>query len=249
MKNRLFRALGLFGILVSLYFVTYTGQFISTDEIILLDAAHSFYFYHNLDLTYSTNLRPFVTLPPDRVGASLDSEPLQAYFSAPLLWIAAHVPGIGMVQTTLLINVFLTALTAVVLYYYGVALGYTDATALTIALVFGTATIAWPYSRFYFREPLFTLMALTGAYALERWRAKIEAGHIRPNLLLLAGGALVLAFLSKEASLLVLPTLLIIAFPHFQINRRTVIELGIGLMLVLIAILIALITGIASRSL
>ena len=41
-----------------------------------------------------------------------------------------------------------------------------------MALVFGLATMALPYSRLFFREPLFTLLALSCAYTLERWRRR-----------------------------------------------------------------------------
>ena len=53
-----------------------------------------------------------------------------------------------------------------------------------VALAFGLGTIAWPYSQTFFREPLFTWLALLSVYFTMRLRQQLAAGR-RP---LLAGG-------------------------------------------------------------
>jgi len=235
--RRWLRAVGLFGLLVTIYFLTYTGQAITSDESLLFDAAHSFFQNRTLDIAYANTLRPYNTLPGDQVVTTLDSEPLQAYLSVPLLWIAAHVPGIGMMQTAWLFNIFVTALIACVLYYFGIQLGYSDNAALIVALVYGLATTAWAYSRLYFREPLFTLIILICVYGLERWRSSFDNGKFRFLPLLVAAFMLIVALLAKQASLLIVPMLLVVAFPRVRLSRRSALIL-LGVLAFLLILLI-----------
>jgi hypothetical protein len=66
------------------------------------------------------------------------------------------------------LNPLLTALTCVLLFKTGRSLGFHFKTSVVLTLVFGLATIAWPYSRNYTREPLLTLLLLLSFYAV--WR-------------------------------------------------------------------------------
>src|SRR2546421_9548549 len=124
--QRTLRAIGLFGLLVEVYFLTYSGQPVSTDELRMFDGAHSFFRNGSLELGYTNDQLPYTLQPGNNPVIMLDVEPMQAYVAAPLLWVAALLPEIGMVQTAWLVNILITGLTAVVLYYYGMALGYKD---------------------------------------------------------------------------------------------------------------------------
>ncbi|MEP7289271.1 MAG: hypothetical protein ABI947_26260 [Chloroflexota bacterium] len=219
-RQRLLRAVGLFGLLVAVYFLTYTGDPVSTDELLMFDGAHSFLHGRSLELAYTSEFRPYSTPPGYAPVIGLDTEPMQAFVATPLLWLAEHIPGIGMMQLAWTLNIFATALTAVVLYYYGVVLGYRDRAAILTALAFGLATYAWPYSKMFFREPLFTLLILICAYGLERWRQQIEGIEGQRfrlssfvGWLVLALLTLVLAMLTKQTSLLVAPVLILVALP------------------------------------
>src|SRR5262249_44161308 len=107
----------------------------------------------------------------------------------------------------------------------------------------GVATIAWPYSRLYFREPLFTLIILICAYGLERWRSRLEEGTFRLGWLILSGIALWLAFQAKEASALILPAMLIIAMPRLKLSRRQIIIAAIVVTILALLIGIFLASG------
>ena len=61
--QRLLRAVGLFGLLVAVYFLMYSGQVVSTDEQVLFDGAHSLFQNGTLELAYTSNLRPYSTQP------------------------------------------------------------------------------------------------------------------------------------------------------------------------------------------
>ncbi len=240
-RQRTLRAVGLFGLLVAIYFLTYSGQAISTDELVLFDGVHSLFRNGSLELAYTSDLRPYTLLPANRPVTNLDLEPMQAYLATPLLWLAARLPGIGMVQAVWLFNIIVTALTAVVLYYYGTALGYRDGTALSVAALFGLATSAWPYSALFFREPLFTLFAVLCAYGLERWREHLDQGRLRLAWFLLAALSLVGALFTKEAGLLIVPTMLVAALPGVTrrlFNRRAALAVAALLAVVVLAVLI-----------
>ncbi|MEB2286748.1 MAG: hypothetical protein OZ934_01410 [Anaerolineae bacterium] len=221
-------------LLIAVYFVTYSGYAISRDEWFLFDATESLARRGTLAQNLQLDAYPPLTLgeaqPPP-----VDAEPLQPALAAPLFLMAQALPGIGLAHTVWLFNVLVTALTAGVLYAYGLALGYRARAAALTALAFGLGTIAWPYSRTFFREPLFTLLGLLSAYLVLRTRQRFAAG--RPALGVAALSALVIGatLLTKEAALLLLPAVISEALParlgRLQVTRRWVTAL-IALILV-----------------
>ncbi len=90
--------------------------------------------------------------------------------AAPLYWLALVVPRLGLVQTVLLLNPLLTALTAAVVCLYVSELGYRPAVAVTVALAFGLGTAAFVYAKYLFSEPLSALALLAGVWWLLRYR-------------------------------------------------------------------------------
>ncbi|MCZ7540612.1 MAG: hypothetical protein M5U29_12030 [Anaerolineae bacterium] len=199
-------------LLIAVYFVTYSGYAISRDEWFLFDATESLARRGTLAQNLQFDAYPPLALA-DAQPPSVDAEPLQPALTAPLFLIAQALPGIGLAHTVWLFNVLITALTAGVLYAYGLALGYRARAAALTALAFGLGTIAWPYSRTFFREPLFTLLGLLSAYLVLRIRQRLTAG--RPALGVATLSALVIGatLLAKEAALLFLPAVIIEALP------------------------------------
>lgn len=76
------------------------------------------------------------------------------------------------------LNPLLTALTCVVLFKTCLVLGFRSKTSLALTLVFGLATIAWPYSRGFTREPLMGLLLLFSFYAVWRFRQTNSIGWL-----------------------------------------------------------------------
>lgn len=225
-------------LLIAVYFVTYNGYAISRDEWFLFDATESMARRGDLAQNYE-----FDAYPPQSAAEATpppaNTEPLQPILAAPLFLIAQHLPGIGLAHTVWLFNVLTTALTAGVLYAYGLARGYRAQVAALAALVFGLCTIAWPYSRTFFREPLFTLLALLSTYLVLRIRQQLAAEQ-RP-IMLIAWFAISFAgaLLSKEASLLLVPAIAVEAFPARHLTRTTLIVLVLlvvigGLLLIVV---------------
>jgi hypothetical protein len=185
-------------------FLTYGGEFISTDEMYLFDATESLVRRGDLQLNLTSSLRSIMLL---------DSEPMQVVAAAPLFWVVERLPGVGMVHGLLVFNNLVTSATAALLFFYALALGYGPGAALALGLLFGLGTIAWPYSKTFFREPLLSFFLLLSAYALERWRRAFAAGAAGWGWLglgILAGAG---ALLTKAAALLALPALAILAMP------------------------------------
>ena len=56
------------------------------------------------------------------------------------------------------------------LWLTAVRLGYRDRTGMVLGLLFGLATIAWPYAKQFFGEPLSAVSLLGCFYGLLAWR-------------------------------------------------------------------------------
>ncbi|MBX3086594.1 MAG: phospholipid carrier-dependent glycosyltransferase [Anaerolineae bacterium] len=230
------RGWAVFALLVAVYFATYTGQTISTDEQKFYDGAHSLVTYGHWELNYTNDLRPYQTEIGDHINLSVDSEPMQMIASAPLIWLASKLDGIGLMQSAWLLNVFVTALTGMLLYWYGLVLGYSERASLITALLYGLGTYVWIYTQMYFREPLFTFFAVLCALGLEKWRRGLDQRHFHPLWLLFALLSIAAAFVTKEAALLLVPVMTVIALPG-AVNRlvdRRVFLIGVALLVVIV---------------
>jgi hypothetical protein len=190
-------ALSLFVGLSALYFAVFTGHPVSGDERLLFDMARSLTIDGTFELALSADQRPGFAVGPHEIMPSAEVEPLQAYLSAPLVLLARALPEIGVMHTVWLFNLLVTALTAVLLYAYGIQLGYGRKVSALTALIFGIGTIAFPYAQLYFREPLLGLCSLAAGYLTERWLAAPR----RVVWLIAAFGAVLAAVLTKQAGL------------------------------------------------
>jgi 4-amino-4-deoxy-L-arabinose transferase-like glycosyltransferase len=114
-------------------------------------------------------------------------------------------------QGVMVFNAVVTAASVALLYLCFIELGYRRRTATLGALVYAFATLAWPYSRVFFREPLTVLAYLLAVYALLRYRAPAPRRLLWPAL---AGAAAGLAFVTKQISVAAFPSLLLLAFAY-----------------------------------
>ncbi len=222
--RRISLALLIGGLLFSVYLLTFSGVPRTDDERFIMDTAESIAVHGNLRLNQTAYLRPIQTT---------DVEPAQPVLSVPLYWLAYHIPWVGNAQVLFLFTPLVTALTGALLFLHALDLGYQERTAVTAALLFGLGTLAWPYTKTYFREPLTMLNLFAAAFLLTRWRQVFAAGE-RRHWPYLGFGVLVtlLALLSKEAALIALPALALIAYPGgfvLKTHRRQVAAILIGL--------------------
>ncbi len=159
-------ALWLWALLVAVYALTYSGTFITDDEHILASRALSLAFDGNLnDLRVFGNGRVYdlANRPAVYAAQGVNIEPGQALGGASLARLAVML-GVGRVQALFLLNLWATALTAVVVLWTLRSLGYARSTALLVGLLFGLGTAAWPYAKTLFRDPL-AMLFLTITWA------------------------------------------------------------------------------------
>lgn len=128
-------------------------------------------------------------------------EPLAA---APLTWVALHLPGLGLIHTTYLFNPIVTALTAIMLGFYVLRLGYGRDTALLVGGFYGLATLAWPYTRTFYSEPFMGFLLLLSAYFGLAFHQESKWQY-----LLGSGLALGWAAVTRVTNLTLLPILLV----------------------------------------
>jgi len=118
----------------------------------------------------------------------------------PLVELGLLVPIWGVASAALLFNSLVTAATGALLCLYLQRLGYTERSALLAGLIFGLGTLAWPYAKTCFSDPLAGLCLLAAAWALLRLGQVGQARYA-----LAAGLALALAIATRYANLALLP--------------------------------------------
>lgn len=201
--------------LSSIYLLTYSGRIESNDTRTLFNATASVVDYNDLllDKTSWYNQPSPLNSPQQYPLTEFQAEQLPVILAAPLYWLAEHLPGIGLVHSVWLFNVFVSAAIGTLMFGYGLTLGYNERTALLGAILLGLTTAIWPYSKSFFREPLACLMILTSAFLLERWRAGRSIRILAMGLVALAG-----ALLTKDAAIMALPALFILVTPSLKLK-------------------------------
>ncbi len=178
---RTFGLLVLMALLVTLYTLTSSGRFHIVDEYSLFALTESQALRGAVD-TNAIAWTQWVNSPGEVLGAfGPDGDvyskkgPAPAFLAVPW-YLLLHVitelnVGVGQLQSTLLWNGFVTAATAALLWLTALRLGYSDRSGMVLGLLFGLATIAWPYANQFFGEPLSALSLLLLFYAMLSWRA------------------------------------------------------------------------------
>lgn len=97
-------------------------------------------------------------------------------------------------------NAIITTIGCILLFALTRLLGYSQAVAVVSTLIYGSATLAWPYAKFDFSEPTLVMFVLTTLYLILRW------GEERKDRLLLLAGCTALACVgTKYASGVLVP--------------------------------------------
>jgi len=132
-----------------------------------------------------------------------------------------------------LANPFLTALTGVLVYQLILAFGSTTHNAISLALVFGLTTIAWPYSKAFEREALLGLTLLLAVLGLYRFRTTKHIGWF-----ILASSSVAWFVFAKLANLILVPLLLgyLLGVMHAQSSWRRIVFSLVAFMLPTIAL-------------
>ena len=239
-------SLAVFLFLFSVYLLTYSPRFHSSDGLAMFATAESLARRGEWDADQirwmdqaqgilGTDGHLYIR---KGIGVSL--------LALPLVWLGLILPIWGAATTSLLFNALVTAATGALLFHYLRALGFDNRVALVAGLTFGLATPVWPYAKTFFSDPLAGLCLVAAALALLRFR---QTGHIINAFW--AGLALSIAIAARYANVVVIP-LFVLLLLVYQItiaksqtsNPRTLISnlkpwLAFVIPLVAVAIAIA----------
>ena len=75
-------------------------------------------------------------------------------------------------------NAIITALSCVLVFALARLLGYGQAVSVAATLLYGLATLAWPYSKYDFSEPTVVLFLLASLYLILRWDPFSEGNRL-----------------------------------------------------------------------
>jgi hypothetical protein len=214
-------SLALFLFLFSVYLLTYTPRINSSDGLAMFATAESLARRGEWDADQIRwmGLQQGIFGPDGHlyirkgVGVSL--------LALPLAGLGLIVPIWGMATATLLFNALVTAATGALLLGYLQALGYSTRVALVAALTFGLATLAWPYAKSLFSDPLAGLCLLAAALALLRYR---QTG--RASFAFWAGLALAVAVAARYANAAVIPLFGLLLIKYQISNGKSPVPKG-----------------------
>ncbi len=202
-----------FVFLFACYLLTYTGEIQSSDGLAMFATVESMVrrgaFEANQILWSGLQQGSF---GPDgnlysRKGLGM------SLLALPLVALAQQWRALGLVQVALLLNPLLTAWTGALLFRAGVRLGWPRAVAAFTALVFGLATLAWPYTQTFFSDPVAGWGLFAGFYGLFSHQQTN-----RKRYLFLGAVAWGLAYLTRTINLLTLP--LFVGALFFVLSQR-----------------------------
>ena len=202
--------LGLF--LFFFYFAGASGHFHSFDDILRYKTTESLARGGGLAIDAYGHGKP----APIKYG------PVQPVVSVPLFRLGEALQGIWPGEpklTEVAVSSLMQAVTALcgaALFGLMMNLGYGPAASVCTALLFGLATMAWPYARYHFTEPLSCLFIITAWWlilAARRGRAVLRLG--------LAGACLGLGGLNHL-------NLFILACPLFFVYAVWLFRPGVG---------------------
>ncbi len=214
-------------VLLLMYLLTFSGKLSTIDELALYAMTDSLAQHGTLDtpqILFAAYHNP--------VG---ELEPGQAIAALPLYALLQPIAGVNNLQAIMLLNPIVTALTAMLLFLIGRDLGYSPRRSTALALVYGLATLAWPYSRTFLREPLTGCLLTLALLAYFKWRRTQAVRWLALMLTALAAMIPVKYVSAAVVLVFLLPVAVdwVRAHPRF---RGWIIVLGaLGLLLIIVA--------------
>lgn len=121
---------------------------------------------------------------------------------------------------TSLTNSFVTAALISILFVFYLMLGYSRHSALLTALVTGLTTMLWPYSRYFFSEPLVSLGQLGAVFLIYRAVKYPEQALVSLGL---AGFSFGLAIVTRPITVLFCPVLLFYFVLEARYHKRAIV--------------------------
>ena len=236
----------IFSILTAIYTFTYSGVPRVEDEQLIAARAQSLVLWDELvfpQLYGNDRIRHLASVLPSYADFNAAVEPGQSIIAASLYRLGTALRA-GGTQSGLTTNLYLTALTGVVVYLILLSMGFRIETAIAGSLTFGLGTMAWPFAKTLYRDVLLmfcgAIVVLGLSLSKKEERLKGYAG-IALILFGLLGG-----ILAKRTAWVMVPALaltIILTWKSSPTSMRTQRRLvaagclcGIALIVALIAI-------------
>ncbi len=131
----------------------------------------------------------------------------QSLAAVPLFLIGKAVFGSdldGLQGTMLAFSPLITALMCVLIFLFLKRLKFSSKVSFFVCLIYGLTTLAWPYTKYFFEQPLVGFLLLFSCFALYRYK---QSGQMK--WLLFSGFALGFSVATRHASIMVTPLLLL----------------------------------------
>ncbi|HYN87307.1 MAG TPA: hypothetical protein VER55_02195 [Ardenticatenaceae bacterium] len=199
--------------LLGLYLATFSGRFHSSDGFSMYAAADSLVRYGQVDTEQIRwmGLQQGIYGPDGRLYSRKGGA--TTFLAIPLVWLGMVLPDIGPVHAALLLTPILTALTGLYLYLtarraFRHVLPPAEVAPLAVTLVWGLGSMAWPYAKTFFSEPVVALSLMAAAYHLVGFRDRGGVGGSRAlatRHALLAGAWLGIGVLARVANAMTVP--------------------------------------------
>lgn len=213
-KNRQAIGLFIFFIFIGIYGLSYSGIAVTDDEQLFASAA--------ISLSRNGELRAPQLSGNDRLEGEYKSVgPLHPAIGALLLRLNLF-RNAGSVQLLFLLPLLYTALTGILILRLAMFTGYSLQTGVFAALAFGLSTIAWPYAKTYFREPLSMLLLMVVWLSFEIIIAINTENHSKLIGFAVFCLALVGLLLTKIQLIVAVPILALIGFRWLMSNHKTI---------------------------
>jgi len=228
--------------LIPFYLLTYNGIYRVDDEHILGSRAQSLALWGQLESPQvAGNSRVQSLIPMGDQATQI--EPLQSVLGAGLYRLGVATGGGGR-QALMTLNLYLTALTALVIFLTITALGIrANAGALT-AVLFGLGSMAWPYATTFYRDSLAMFLgslAFFGWVLVDRANDRRQAlGGLGLVMLGAIGGVIAKSTMAVLLGALFIGGLASLAASSRQANRRWLMWGGLGAAMLLVAALLVL---------
>jgi hypothetical protein len=163
--------LGIFFLSFSLYLLSYSGNFHSSDEVSMYAVTESLAQRGEFQINKIAWMHRTET-QVGRYGVDGNTysyhSVAQSLAGIPLYLVAVVRESVGNVQTVMLTNSLVTSLTNALLFLLVLRLGYSAKVGVGMALLHGFASLAWPYAKTFFSEPLGALLMVAALYVFVR---------------------------------------------------------------------------------
>jgi hypothetical protein len=214
------------GVLITLYTLTYSGVFRVDDEHILGARAQSLALWGRLEEPQVFGNQRVQELQAYGDQAT-QIEPLHSVLGAVFYRLGLFL-GVGGAQAYLLQNIYITALTAGLIYLTARAQNASQKASVFAALLFGMGSMAWPYAMAYYRDSLAMLFASLVLLGFTR-RSHANRRSRRWGYVLITMGILG-GVLSKNSTFVLFPAvvigIIVEAFHKHGMKRRFAVTIA-----------------------